>query len=301
MKNVAVVLLVIFALTQAFQYSAITFDEKQRASALQFWTPQMMKRAVPMERFIKEKDFKEYFRKEITQKEIVKADTEYVKPESLYQKKPYKGAGKVYFLFGGRPASCSGSSSGNNVVLTAAHCVYLEGNFHEKFVFVPQYNNGSKPEGMWAAKEFMIFDAWKDQDMGRDVAFAITAKQDGKSLEDQVGKIKIGSCDVDDDYMALGYPGPDYGGEKMVRTVGKIIRRFPFSPWTPAPVGIRSKQGPGSSGGPWVSPQKNSKTGEIKYMACSVNSFGLRWTYYVFGPFFDADVLAMHKIAVSKE
>ena len=294
-----IVLLQIFALTQGFSYSAVTFDEKQRVSALQFWTPEMMKKATPMERFIKTDKLKKYF-KEPSVKDTIKADTDFVKPESLYQKAPYKRTGKVYFLFGGRPASCSGSSSGNNVVLTAAHCVFLEGNFHEKFVFVPQYNNGSRPEGVWAAKEFMIFDAWKDQDMGRDVAFAVTAKQNGKSLEDQVGKIEIGSCDVDDDFMALGYPGPEYGGEKMVRSIGKIARRFPFSPWTPAPVGIRSKQGPGSSGGPWVSPKKNEKTGEIKYIACSVNSFGLRWTYYVFGPFFDKDVLEMHKVALER-
>ena len=109
-----IVLLQIFALTQGFSYSAVTFDEKQRVSALQFWTPEMMKKATPMERFIKTDKLKKYF-KEPSVKDTIKADTDFVKPESLYQKAPYKRTGKVYFLFGGRPASCSGSSSPQRV------------------------------------------------------------------------------------------------------------------------------------------------------------------------------------------
>jgi hypothetical protein len=67
--------------------------------------------------------------------------------------------------------------------------------------------------------------------MGRDVGFAIVEKFNGRSLQQVVGHLEAGSCDVNDSYRAFGYPGPDYGGEKMVRTVGQIQRRMPLSPW----------------------------------------------------------------------
>jgi V8-like Glu-specific endopeptidase len=294
MKTVLVILALLFVFAQGFSYSAKTFDTKQQTDALKFWTPEMMKKAVPMETLLAPKQFEKYFKDE---KVKFEPDTDFVKPDTKYQEKPYSAAGKVYFLFEGRPASCSGSSSGNNVVLTAAHCVYMQGNYHTQWVFVPQYNSGSRPHGIFSGKEVIIFEEWKNQDMGRDVAFVVTSKQNGKSLEEVVGKIQIGTCDVNDDVLALGYPGPDYGAERMVQTVSKIVRRFPFSPWTPAPIQIRSKQGPGSSGGPWFSHSKDSNTN----IACSVNSFGLRFTYFVFGPFFDKDVLDMHKVAVARE
>eukprot|EP01080_Neovahlkampfia_damariscottae_P011516 gene11516-4680_t len=299
MRVLVVVLLALIVFTQAFQYSGKTLSKEDQVSALKFWTNDMMKKATPMENLVAKKMLAHYKASEELQ-EKVNPETDYVSPDSKYQEKPYKRAGKVFFLYGGRPASCSGSSSGNNVVLTAAHCIFLDGNFHDKWVFVPQYNKGEKPAGTWSAKEFMMFEEWRNQDMGRDVAFVITSKQNGKSLQDVVGRIKIGSCDVEDAFLSLGYPGPDWGAERMVQTTGKIARRFPFSPWTPAPLGMRSKQGPGSSGGPWVTTKKDAK-GEEYEVACSVNSFLLRWTYYVFGPFFDADVLAMHKLAVAKE
>ena len=300
MKVLCVVLLALIVLAQSFEYSGKTFSKEDQVSALKFWTSDMMKKATPMENLIANKALKNFKIKEDAVSKV-QPDTDYVAPDSKYQEKPYKRAGKVFFLYGGRPASCSGSSSGNNVVLTAAHCIFLEGNFHEKWVFVPQYNKGSKPAGTWSAKEFMMFEEWKDQNMGRDVAFVITSKQNGKSLQDVVGRIQIGSCDVNGDFLSLGYPGPDWGAERMVQTVGKIARRFPFSPWTPAPIGIRSKQGPGSSGGPWITTGTDKKTGKTFKVACSVNSFLLRWTYYVFGPFFDQAVLDMHKLAVARE
>jgi V8-like Glu-specific endopeptidase len=296
MKTLCVVLLALVVFANAFSYSGKTFEKKDQVESLKFWTTEMMKKAVPMETLISQK-LEEKVKSEMVN-DKVEPNTDYVKPDSKYQTEPYNKAGKVFFLYGGRPASCSGSSSGNNVVLTAAHCIFLEGSYHEKWVFVPQYNSGNRPAGTWTAKEFLMFEEWRNQDMGRDVAFVVTSKQNGKSLEDTVGKIQIGTCDVEDQFLSLGYPGPDWGAEKMVQTVGKIARRFPFSPWTPAPLGMRSKQGPGSSGGPWISPAKNA---ENKLVACSVNSFLLRFTYYVFGPFFDQDVLDLHKVAIARE
>jgi len=56
---------------------------------------------------------------------LIEPDTDFVTPESLYQTYPYKTIGRAFFLYQGRPASCSASSTGNNAVLTAGHCVFF--------------------------------------------------------------------------------------------------------------------------------------------------------------------------------
>jgi len=284
----------IFAI-KAITYEGCTFTKSETTETLKFWTKEMMAKSIPMESILQDKyidklplDFitADYDKKEPT--------TDYVKPESLYQETPYRSVGKAYFLFQGRPAHCSASSIGNNAVLTAGHCVFMEGAFHDNFVFVPQDNDGDAPAGKWAAKRLMIPEEWRDQNMGRDVAFAVVEKNErGQTLERVVGKLNIGVCDVGDSYRSFGYPGPDYGGNKMVQTIGDIQRRFPLSPWDPAPLGIRSKQGPGSSGGPWITKFQDKNTGAVSNVVCSVNSFLIRFTYYVFGPYFDRKVLEM--------
>lgn len=84
------------------------------------------------------------------------------------------------------------------------HCVFLEGEFHTDWVFVPQYYNGSAPHGVWVANKVMIFDEWKSQHMGRDVAFAITDKKNGKSLSEVVGYLEAAACDPDNSEKITG-------------------------------------------------------------------------------------------------
>jgi len=185
--------------------------------------------------------------------------------------------------------------------LRAGHCLWLEGNFHTNFLFVPQYNNGSTPAGRYSGSKVMIFEEWKETNFARDVGFVIVSKFNGRTLEQVVGYLEAGACDINENYRAFGYPGPDYGGRKLIRTIGSIQRRFPLSPWEPAPIGIRSKMGPGSSGGPWIMRFRGSGAKNNSNIACSVNSFGVRFTYYVFGPYFDQKVLDMRKEAITME
>jgi len=215
--------------------------------------------------------------------------------------------GRAFFLFQNRTAACTGSSVGNNVILTAGHCLFL-GDFHDNFVFVPQYNNRTQPVGQFAAKKLMIFDEWKEGNFGRDLAFVISEKVRDRTLEQVVGAMKFGNCDVNDKIQSFGYPGlpEEFGrGEKLIRTISDIQRRFPLSPWEPAPIGYRSKQGPGSSGGPLVknfratANEKDSR--EDENIACSSNSFAIRFTYYCFGSFADERALEFHRLAVQEQ
>lgn len=55
-------------------------------------------------------------------------------------------------------------------------------------MFVPQYNNGRRPYGGWVASKLIAFSAWhRSEDLARDVAFAITKPNNGRSVEQTVG------------------------------------------------------------------------------------------------------------------
>jgi len=284
------------------KYSINEISKEEIKNTLLYWTKERIEKAVPLENILPENFFKKIPKINLPKDEI-KADTEFVRPETLYQEHPYKTIGKALFRFQGRDAFCSASSSGNNAVITAGHCLWMEGNFHTNFIFVPQYNDGNATAGRYLAKKLIIFEEWKETNFARDVGFAIVEKFNGRTLEQAVGFMEAGTCEVNENFRAFGYPGPDYGGKKLVRTIGSIQRRFPLSPWEPAPVGIRSKMGPGSSGGPWIMKWKgngNDKNNTTN-IVCSVNSIGIRFTYYVFGPYFDQKVLEMRKEAIRME
>lgn len=129
----------------------------------------------------------------------------------------------------------------------------MNGVYHKNWVFVPQFNNGSKPHGVFVANKVMVFDSWlKNMDMARDVGFAVTEKVEGQTLSEKIGYLEAGVCKVDDSeaITAVGYPGNIGNAQKMIRTNDKLRMKVPgFFPWKPEPIGIRSMMGPGSSGG----------------------------------------------------
>jgi V8-like Glu-specific endopeptidase len=291
--KILLVLFLVFALAHAFEYSINTSTEKEQEEALKFWTPERLRNAIPMEEIIKN----ETLAKMLNAGQKFEPDTDFVTPESKYQEYPYQTTGRAFFQYGSGTASCSGSAVGKNVILTAAHCVYKDRRHFGNWIFIPQYNSGRSPVGRWTTRGSLIFQEYRDDSgaRGRDVAFVFAVNRLNKTLEETVGKLEVGTCDVNDQVKTLGYSSP---GAKMQRTNANILTRWIVPYWyRPSPVGIRSKQGPGSSGGPWIL-QKKQKNG--KDVVCSVTSYGVNYTYFKFGPFFDAAVLEMHKIALQR-
>lgn len=97
----------------------------EQKAALNFWTPERMSSAKPIEELLPSSYFEKFGLPSVNQKLQDPVDgkfepeTDFVRPESLYQVYPYKTMGRAFFLFQNRTAACTGSSVGNNVVLTA--------------------------------------------------------------------------------------------------------------------------------------------------------------------------------------
>ncbi|MFD8984338.1 trypsin-like serine peptidase [Streptomyces sp. NPDC059564] len=87
---------------------------------------------------------------------------------------------------------CSASvvhSPGGDLVVTAAHCVYA-GGFRTNLAFVPGYEDGRAPYGVWVPTRVYIDPRWaQDADPDHDVAFLRVRRpgHPGQRLEDVTG------------------------------------------------------------------------------------------------------------------
>jgi V8-like Glu-specific endopeptidase len=208
-------------------------------------------------------------------------------------------AGRVFFTYQGRQASCSGDAvtSGNrSVVMTAGHCVKLEGAWHTDWAFVPGYNNGNAPFGTWTARRTLTTPQWEaSEDINYDVGAAVVNQLNGQSLTDVVGGQGIAFNQARGQNMyAFGYPAADpYDGTKLIYCSGTAFDDFLISD----DLGLDCDMTGGSSGGPWfLTFNESTGTG----VQNSVNSFKYNFfAGWMFGPYFGADAQNLFNTAAA--
>lgn len=187
-------------------------------------------------------------------------------------------AGRVFFTYDGQDSSCSGNavtSENGSTVMTAGHCVKLEGAWHTDWQFVPAYADGEAPHGEWAAESTHATPQWEErEDMNYDVGAALVGEVDGERLTDVVGGQGLAfNTGTELDVYAFGYPAADpYDGESLIYCGGTTF----VDPLLTDAHGLACDMTGGSSGGPWFT-EFDESTGEG--LQTSVNSFG-----YVFLP-----------------
>ncbi|MFC4334770.1 trypsin-like serine peptidase [Salininema proteolyticum] len=276
------------------QAAADTASE-QRAVA-EYWTPERMREAQPL-------DLVETDAADLTR--VPSGSPSTVEPTAFPETgAPWTGdgdvnttAGRVFFSFDGRDASCSGNavtSANKSTVITAGHCVKYEGSWHTDWTFVPGYHDGQAPFGIWPATQTLTTPQWEaSEDINYDVGAAVVAELDGRKLTDVTGGQGLsfnGSYDID--MYAFGYPAADpYDGETFIYCSGTSFKDFLFSD----DHGLSCDMTGGSSGGPWFSSfDESTGTG----LQASVNSFGYVFLPgTMFGPYFGDDAENLYETA----
>ncbi|TMR91252.1 trypsin-like serine peptidase [Nonomuraea basaltis] len=208
-----------------------------------------------------------------------------------------KTTGRIFFTTQGRNASCSGSavtSANKSVVMTAGHCVKLNGAFHTNWVFVPGYDKGSRPFGTWAATKLLTTPQWNArEDVNFDVAAAVVAPLEGRTLVDAVGGQGLAFNQQRRQQMyAFGYPAAaPYDGSKLVYCSGRAFDDFLVS----NDLGLTCNMTGGSSGGPWMlNFNESTGLGTVN----SVNSFKYSFSpNWMFGPYFGNEAQAVYQAA----
>jgi V8-like Glu-specific endopeptidase len=272
------------------------------------WTPEAMRNAIPLDRLLPKADASK-----LTQ-DVRKGGSQVVAPTGQrggdvgtlafpHSGGPWTGggqvvstAGRVFFTYQGRQASCSGNAvtSGNkSTVITAGHCVKLDGAFHTNWAFVPAYNNGNAPYGTWTARATMATPQWvASEDINYDVGAAVVNQLNGQSLTDVVGGQGVAFNQARGQNMyAFGWPAASpYDGTRMIYCSGRVFNAFISNG-----LGMTCNMTGGSSGGPWFL-QFSEATGTG--LVNSVNSYKINLIpTWMFGPYFGADAQNLYNQA----
>ncbi|MFE3140713.1 trypsin-like serine peptidase [Streptomyces scopuliridis] len=192
--------------------------------------------------------------------------------------KPYKGAalktvGRLFFVNSrGADTWCTATavkSANRSAVMTAAHCVRLgssPGNTNTTMVFVPGYNKGKKPYGVFAVRSAATPRTWENDSVNDVSALVVDADKNGRKLTDVVGGRPIAfDRAVGGTVTALGYSAtrPQLG-EELLRCVGRTKREHGTQM---IPCDLTG----GASGGPWLA-DFDATTGKGKGVLVSVNA-----------------------------
>ncbi|NRQ37785.1 peptidase [Nonomuraea sp. NN258] len=209
-----------------------------------------------------------------------------------------RATGRVFFTTAdGANSSCSGTavtSANESVVITAGHCVKLNGQAHRNWVFVPAFSNGRRPFGTWAAARMVTTRQWNArEDINFDMAAVVVAPLQGRTLTDVVGGQGVAFNQPRRRQMfAFGFPAArPFDGSDLIYCSGRAID----DPVQTTDLGLRCAMTGGSSGGPWFAGFDGS-TG-IGWLN-SVNSFKYDFApNFMFGPFFGDEVMSVYQTA----
>ncbi|REF00114.1 trypsin-like serine peptidase [Thermomonospora umbrina] len=264
---------------------ATTADAQSRVGSL--WTAARMRSAVPMERLL-------YFGGPARGT---------VAPQAYPDKgsawtgggQVVKSTGRVFFTYQGRAASCSGSavvSRNESTVITAGHCVKLDGAWHSDWVFVPAYENGNAPFGKWTARKTLATAQWgATEAIQYDIGAAVLNPLDGRSLTDVVGGREVAFNQPKRQPMySFGYPAAaPYDGSRLTYCSGSTTVAFLLGT-----IGMACTMTGGSSGGPWfLKFDEATGSGVLN----SVNSYKLNLPFLsgnMYGPYFGDDAKSLY-------
>ncbi|TDC04272.1 peptidase [Nonomuraea longispora] len=206
--------------------------------------------------------------------------------------------GRVFFTTAdGQNSSCSGTavtSTNESVVMTAGHCVKLNGQFHRNWAFVPAFDDGQRPFGTWVASRLLTTQQWNArEDINFDVGAAVVAPLQNRTLTDVVGGQGVAFNQPRIRQMfSFGYPAAEpFDGSELIYCSG---RSFDDTVQT-RDLGLRCNMTGGASGGPWFQGFDES-TGQG--WLNSVNSFKYNFAPdFMFGPFFGNEAMAVYRAA----
>ena len=218
-------------------------------------------------------------------------DGTYFNPNS-YALFPFRAVGRVFFMIGADMYACSASVIGDYAIWTAGHCVHpgdgSPNGWYTHWIFIPAYKDNLRPYGTWPAYYTYTTDQWMNsQDKRYDYAVVMVKPLNGLTIRQTVGALGFTwNQALNLPRVAMGYPmnAPNFNGERQVVTDASTAFSDP-NMQSPAPIGIASTMGGGTSGGPWMlnhaidtNPVHNLLNGNSSYLYT-----GYR---YIFSPYF---------------
>jgi len=263
--------------------------EEYVRSVVEYWTPERMASAQPMEPIIADSN-ELRFPLNPHNDDPEKILTRSALPVGTRSAALPSACGKAYFVMNGQNYLCSGSvvtADNHDTVVTAGHCVFDTGRqvFASKWAFVPLYSLGSRPHGTFVGRKLATKEGWTDdRDFNYDVGIVLMEPNDkGQHIQDAAGGLGITlNAPKAARTNAFGYPVNMNSGETMSTCAATSSAPTFIVGFTG--VQLQCGMTGGSSGGPWIQ-QYNTNTNYGQQF--SVVSFGIsNRPGNVFGPYF---------------
>ena len=192
-------------------------------------------------------------------------------------------AGKVFFTkpSDGKDYVCSASalnSDSKQMAITAGHCAHEGdgGDWMENWAYAPEYRNGDRPYGTFAAKQLRTFNGWIDNgDLNWDVAMVTTWPQDDGKLVNRTGGNGLSwNYSREQDVTINGYPGNRDNGEIQWYCTGTTSD-------SDGKLALGCDFGGGSSGGPWMREfDESSGLGNTNGVMSTIDNNGVNRSSY---------------------
>jgi hypothetical protein len=172
---------------------------------------------------------------------------------------PYRAVGKFFFHDPrtGQNFFCSAAVNGARVIVTAAQCISHGSRFagqrydYTNFSFIPAFENGAKPHGIWSATFHLVPDAWRFSGAvpnSADFALIQAVDQGGMTLGSVVGTLGWQPFRLSlNHFTTLGYACNLDACVLMQRNDAQTSFRGGNNTWAQG-----SNFGGGAAGGPWV-------------------------------------------------
>jgi V8-like Glu-specific endopeptidase len=233
---------------------AQTVSSSDSDNAKTYWTSARMKAAIPEDQRQPQK------RALLRNKKSIPQGTAFTGIPSVGRLFTHSKTGDHY---------CTASvvySKKHNLALTAAHCIYSynssteTGYYRDKIAFVPQYDAGNAPYGIWTAKALLVHNGWKKRaDPDLDFGFVILTrdKTSGKNIADITGSNRLTpNTTLPENVHVVGYPSSGTSGrDRALQCDTTAIHRFKYQLAFDCDGYIS-----GTSGSPWLwqyDPRKN--------------------------------------------
>jgi V8-like Glu-specific endopeptidase len=171
-------------------------------------------------------------------------------PANLYTQSwkyhPWRTMGKLYFNTpSGGTSYCSASMLKNNVLLTAAHCVYSRGSgWHSNLVFAPAERYGNRPYGQYNWTGAIVLTNWINIGSRQYDLALVRLSGNPNGMVGNLGYAYGQS--FEQSLFSFGYPG-NLGSGQYSNTCAAES----FKDDTDA-IGMGCNMTYGSSGGPWL-------------------------------------------------
>jgi len=274
--------------------SQVQTAEQRVQAVIGFWTDERLKAAKPKP-FIRVDSL--FSNKDNKQQPVTIKSTTARSSKKVQSYKYPTTVGKVFFVDTGLYYQCSASvvtSDNKDLLFTAGHCIYStkSSKYVQNLIFIPQYTNGVRPYGTWAARCLSALSGWiMNNNHDYDVGIVLLDTLNNRHIQDVVGGQGVGfNHGHTATIYAFGYPTNYYDGQLMTNCTG-----------TEASAGIPNYAGDslacnmtnGASGGPWF---ESYDTSTLTGVQTSVNSFIMpNRPNYIFGPHFDSMIQQLYE------